>query len=164
MADQTSTSKLSASGPDWRSGALQLISIRRPELRQRGNLFITALILRLASVALLAWIGIIHWILWHDGYRVIHIDGPFFLIDAIAGVLLALVLLVWPRPLVGLLSAGFVASTILALVISLSVGLFGFHESIQASYVVQALVLESIAVVVLLAWTGLAAGGVPRRT
>jgi hypothetical protein len=164
MADQTVTSKLSAVGPDWRSGALQLISIRRPELRQRGNLFITALVLRLAGVVLLAWIGYIHWELWHEGYSTLPTIGPTFLINAIAGLVLAVVLLVWPRPLVGLLAAGFVATTILALVISLSVGLFGFKESIGAPHVVQALVLEGIAVVVLLAWTGLAAGAVPRRT
>jgi hypothetical protein len=164
MADQTSTSQPSVARPDWRPGALQLISIRRPELRERGNLFITALILRLAGVVLLAWVGYVHWELWHEGYSTLANVGPAFLIDAIAGGVLALVLLVWPRPLVGLLAAGFVASTILALVISLSVGLFGFQESIHAPHVVQALVLESIAVVVLLAWTGLAAGAVPRRT
>ena len=56
------------------------------------------------------------------------------------------------------------ASTILALVISLSVGLFGFNESINANYVVEALVLESIAVVVLGAWTIIAARAVARRS
>ena len=57
--------------------------------------------------------------------------------------MLAVALLAWPRPLIGLVSAGFIASTILALVISLTVGLFGFNESISANYVVEALVLES---------------------
>jgi len=36
---------------------LLLASVRRPELRQRGNLSIAALVLRLAGVGLLAWIG-----------------------------------------------------------------------------------------------------------
>lgn len=163
MVNRTSTRDVSLGRTDWRAWVTALISIRRPDLGGRGNLFLAALVLRLAGVGLLAWIGYIHWDLWHLGYSQIATDGPFFLIDGIAGGLLALVLLAWPRPLVGLLSAGFVASTILALVVSLSVGLFGFKESIQAAYVVQALVLESIAVVVLAAWTVITAGAVARR-
>ena len=97
-----------------------------------------------------------HWYLWQIGYRDIPTNGPFFLVDAIAAVVLALVLLAWPRPLAGLAAAGFTASTIGALVISLSVRLFGFRESISAAYVVQALVLESVAVVTLAAWTVIA--------
>ncbi len=163
MVNRTSTRDVSVDRADWRAWPAALISVRRPDLGGRGALFLTALVLRLAGVGLLAWIGYIHWYLWHLGSSQIPTDGPFFLIDGIAGVLLAVVLLVWPRPLAGLLSAGFVASTILALVISLSVGLFGFKESIHASYVVQALVLEIIAVLVLAAWTVIAAAAVARR-
>ncbi len=142
-----------------------LASVRKPDFRQRRNLFITALALQLASVGLLAWIGYVHWVLWqNEGYKFIPNDGPFFLVDAIAGVVLAVALLVWPRPLAGLLSAGFTASTILALVISLVTGLFGFKESISANYVVLALVVESIALVILLVWTVLAASAIPRRS
>jgi len=140
-------------------------SVRKPDFGQRRSLFITALVLQLASVGLLAWIGYIHWVLWqNEGYKFIPTDGPFFLVDAIAGALLAVALLVWPRPLVGVVSAGFIASTILALVISLAVGLFGFKESISANYVVLALVWESIALVIVLAWTVLAAWAIPRRS
>jgi len=147
------------------SRVMSLFSARRPDLRQRGNLFYIALVLRLAGVGLLAWIGWVHWVLYHDeGYHFIPNVGPFFLLDAIAGIVLALVLLAWPRPIVGLASAGFVASTILALVISLTVGLLGFNESIHANYVVLALVVESITVAVLLAWTVLAAWAIPRGT
>jgi len=138
--------------------------LRQPDLRRRGNAFYAALVLRLAGVGLLAWIGWVHWILWqNEGYKSIPTDGPFFLIDAIAGVALAVLLLAWPRPLAGLLSAGFTASTILALVISLWVGLFGFKEFISAHYVVLALVIESIALVILLAWTVFAAWALPAR-
>jgi hypothetical protein len=87
----------------------------------------------------------------------IRTDGPFFLLDAVVGAALAVLLLVWSRPLVGLIAAGFVASTIAALLISLNFGLFGFHESTQASYVGESLWLESVAVVVLLAWTAVTA-------
>ncbi len=146
------------------SNVLLLASTRRPDLSPRGRLFIVALVLRIAGAALLGWIGWMHWVLWQqEGYKHIPTSGPFFLVDAIAAVLLAIALLAWPRPLIGLASAGFTASTILALVISLTVGLFGFNESMSANYVVEALVLECVAVVILLAWTVIAASALPRR-
>ncbi len=117
-----------------------------------------ALLIRLAAAGLLIWIGYIHLHLWQQGYRFIPTNGPFFLADAVVAFGFAAVLLGWPRPLAGALAAGFTAGTIGALVISLTVGLFGFHESISASFVVLSLVIESIAVIALAAWTVLAAG------
>ena len=111
-----------------------------------------ALLLRLAGAALLAWIGYIHLHLWLEGYRQIPTDGPLFLLDAITGLALAATLLAWPRPLAGLLAAGYTMSTLGALLISLTVGLFGFRESISASFVLQSIVVEAIAAAVLLAW------------
>lgn len=144
--------------------AFGAISVRRTDLGRGTRMFVPALLIRLAGVGLLAWVGWVHWVLWwNEGYRFIPANGPLFLVDAIAGVVLAIVLLVWPRPVAGLVSAGFVAGTIFALLVSLIVGLFGFNESISANYVVMALVVESITVVVLLAWTVLAAGTVPVR-
>ena len=169
MAQNTSVTKARTGRAGGLSKIMLLASVRKPELRHRRNLFITALVLQLAGAGLLAWIGYIHWVLWQspqaggEGYKFIPTDGPFFLVDAIAGVVLAAALLAWPRALVGLVSAGFVAGTILALVISLTVGLFGFPESISANYVVLALVVESITLVILVAWTALAGWAVPRR-
>ena len=169
MAQKTSVPKARTGRAAGLSSLIALASVRKPELRQRKDLFISALVLQLAGVGLLAWIGYIHLVLWQSppggqGYKFIPTDGPFFLVDAIAGVVLAVALLVWPRLLVGLVSAGFVAGTILALVISLTVGLFGFNEHISTYYVVLALVVESIALVILLAWTALAAWAVLRRS
>ena len=119
---------------------------------------VAALLLRLACVALLGWIGYIHLHLWLEGYRQIPTDGPLFLVDAVAAFVLAAALLAWPAPLTGLLSAGYTAATLGALLISLTFGLFGFHESISASYVVQSLAVEAITVVALLGWTVLVTG------
>jgi hypothetical protein len=140
----------------------------RPAVALAGPRGKAALLLRLGGTALLAWAGYIHFHLWLEGYRQIPVNGPLFLLDAIAAFVLAAILLAWPRPLVGLLAAGFLGSTLGALTISLSVGLFGFRESIHASFVVQSLVVEAIAVLVLLAWTVLVAAsalaaGVARR-
>jgi len=135
----------------------RLASPRRPTAPGRGGRWAAALLLRLGCAALLAWIGYIHLHLWQEGYRQIPTNGPLFLLDAVAGFVLAAVLLTWPRPLAGLLAAGYTASTLGALIISLSVGLFGFRESISASFVTESLTIESITVLALISWTVLVA-------
>jgi hypothetical protein len=130
----------------------RLASPRRPEAPDRGGRLALTL-LRLGGVALLTWIGYIHLHLWQEGYRHLPTNGPLFLVDALAGFVLAAVFLTWPRPLAGLLAAGYTASTLGALVISLSVGLFGFKESISASYVTETLTIESITTLALIIWT-----------
>jgi len=135
----------------------RLASPSRPHTTGRGARRVTALVLRLGCAALLAWIGYIHLHLWQEGYRQIPTNGPLFLLDAVAGFVLAAALLAWPRPLTGLLAAGYTASTLGALLISLSVGLFGFRESIQASFVVESIVIEAIVTVALAGWTVLVA-------
>ena len=110
-------------------------------------------VLHLAGAGLLVWVAAIHVDLWSEGYRHIPTNGPLFLADAIGGFALAAMLLVWPRPLAGLLGTGFMVSTLAALILSINVGLFGFQESIRASFVVESILLESIGAGALLAWT-----------
>jgi hypothetical protein len=144
-------------------GRLISILLRKPDFKRRNGPFWTALVLQLVGVGLLGWIGWVHWFMWqHFGYKNIHVAGqlplgPFFLVDAIGGVALAVVMLAWPRVLTGIVSAGFAAGTLTALLISLNVGLLGFHESTQASFVVQTMWFESVALVILAAWTVLTA-------
>ena len=109
--------------------------------------------LRLAGSGLLVWVGAIHLDLWSGGYRHIPTDGPLFLADGIGGFVLAAVLLAWPRPLAALLGVGFMASTLVGLILSINIGLFGFQESIRASFVVESILLESLGAAMLLAWT-----------
>jgi hypothetical protein len=134
----------------------QLASPRKPKATGRSGRRVVAMLLRLGCVALLAWIGYVHLHLWQEGYRQIPTNGPLFLLDAVTGFILAAVLLAWPRPLAGLLSAGYTAATLGALIVSLSVGLFGFRESISASYVTESLTIETITVLALITWTALA--------
>lgn len=140
-----------------------LASARGTRLAYRSGRGVSALLLRLGCVAALAWIGYIHLHLWQEGYRQIPTDGPMFLLDAVAAFVLAATLLALPRPLTGLLAAGFTAATLGALLVSLSIGLFGFRESISASYVVESLVIEAVAVIALLGWTVLVAVPSPGR-
>ena len=140
----------------------RLAAPRRATAAGRDGRWTAALLLRLGCVALLAWIGYIHLHLWQEGYRHIPTNGPLFLLDAVAGFVLAAVLLTWPRPLAGLLAAGYTAATLGALIISLSVGLFGFRESISASYVTESLAIETITVLALITWT-IQAAAIPGR-
>lgn len=135
----------------------QLTSDRRPEPASRDRtLSVAALVLRMAGAGLLVWVAAIHLHLWSEGYRHISTVGPLFLLDAIAGFVLAAILLVWPRLLAGLAGAGYMLSTLGGLIISINIGLFGFKESTSASFVVQSMVLEIAGAAVLAAWMAIA--------
>jgi hypothetical protein len=133
----------------------RLASPHHPPPPGRGGRRAAALLLRLGGAALLAWIGYIHLHLWQEGYRQIPTNGPLFLLDAAAGFTLAAAMLARPRPLAGILAAGYTAATLGALITSLTVGLFGFRESTSASYVTQSLAIETITMLTLITWTAL---------
>lgn len=113
-------------------------------------------VIRIAAAALLVAMAAIHLWLWFDGYAEIPLVGPGFLVDTAGGVLLAVALFAAPRRAVGaiaFLGALLMAGTLAALVLSLTVGLFGFFDGLQAPLVPTTLVVESVGVVVLLATT-----------
>ena len=99
--------------------------------------------------ALLASSGVIHLQLWATGYRTIPTIGPLFLLQGIAGVLLAVVLLLWRRLLLVVAGAGFLVATIGGLLVSVKFGLFGFMDTLAAPYAGLSVVLESAGAVVL---------------
>jgi hypothetical protein len=87
---------------------------------------------RIVGAALLAAMAWIHLDLWTGGARNIAWIGPLFMVNVVLGFLGALAVLVsplrwlpWFAVLGGLLQIG----TVLGLVLSLTVGLFGFHET-----------------------------------
>lgn len=116
--------------------------------------------LRLAGAALLAVMGWIHLDLWLQGYRDIHLIGPAFLLNALAGFGLAALLLVTPRRFVpwvaglGVLTA---LGTLGGLLCSTFLGLFGFKETTSASLWWESFWVEVATVVVLLVLAALAA-------
>jgi hypothetical protein len=102
-----------------------------------------------AGSALLASSGAIHLQLWAMGYRSIPTIGPLFLLQGIAGALLALVLLLWRRLLVVVAGAGYMVATISGLLVSVKFGLFGFKDTLGAPYAGLSVVLESVGTAVL---------------
>ena len=108
--------------------------------------------LRVAGALLLAAMGWLHLDLWADGYRTIEVIGPAFLLNGIAGSGLAVLLLAAPGRLLtwaAALGALVAAATLAALLLSTTVGLFGFVESTAAPLWSETLWIEAAAVVVL---------------
>jgi hypothetical protein len=119
------------------------ITRRRSVLRMVG---------RLPGVGLTGAMGWIHLQLWVDDYREVPVVGTLFLLNAIGAVLLTVALLAVPVRLLSVaaaVTAVFTAGTLAALIISLTVGLFGVRESLQTPLVPTTLIVESTGVLVL---------------
>ncbi|HEX3841703.1 MAG TPA: hypothetical protein VHU85_12980 [Acidimicrobiales bacterium] len=102
-----------------------------------------------AGAVLVALSAFIHLHLWSTGYRQIHTIGPLFLLQAIAGFMVAVAVAGSRHYLIAAAGASFVAGTIAGLVVSVEVGLFGFRDSFSAPYATSSLVVEGLAVVML---------------
>jgi hypothetical protein len=100
----------------------------------------------IAAVAVLVSGGV-HLKLWLDGMRDLHVVGPAFMVNVVAAVVIAGLLVGWDHWLPLLLAAGFGVSTLTAFVISATVGLYGLHEQWTGAYVWAAAVAEVVAVV-----------------
>lgn len=92
--------------------------------------------------------AVVHGILWwFQDYRAIDVVGPAFLLNAVAGVVIAVLLLTWHHWVPAVLVTGFGASTLGAFVVSASVGLFGVHEKWSGGWVLTAAISEVVCVV-----------------
>lgn len=89
----------------------------------------------------------VHLLLWFDGFRELDVIGQAFMLNAVAGVAIAVLLVLWRHWVPLLLAIGFGASTLGAFVISATVGLFGVHEVWTGTAVLTAAVSEVVAIV-----------------
>ena len=107
---------------------------------------------RVVGAAMLVATGWIHLDLWLDGYRAIPWIGPLFLANVVLAGLAAIAVLATPTrwlPWVALSAGLLELGTLAALVLSLTVGLFGFIESLRATLVVPTILVESVGFLVL---------------
>jgi hypothetical protein len=88
----------------------------------------------------------VHLQLWFDGVRHQHVIGPSFMVNAVAGVVIAVLLVGWRTWPPLLLAAGFGASTLGAFVISSTVGLYGVNAHWEGFRVWAAAVSEVVAI------------------
>ena len=89
----------------------------------------------------------VHLKLWFDGYRDIAVIGPSFMLNAVAGVVIAVLLVRWRHWIPLFLAVGFGAATLGAFAISATVGLFSVHESWKGATVLTAAASEIVAIV-----------------
>jgi hypothetical protein len=128
-------------------GAVELLT-RGPGRSRRLRDLVTDLVFAVGAL-LLVWSAVIHYHLWDDGYRSIATIGPLFLLQSIAGVVIALGVAVVRRLWAALAGIGFALATLAGFLISVVHGLFGFEETWLAPFAQQAFALEVASVVVL---------------
>ena len=110
----------------------------------------TVLALTGTGAGFLVWSAVIHLMLWSDGYKDISVIGPLFLVQGIASIVLAVAIVAFRC--LALIAAGAVAgvATAVGLLLTASVGLFGYVESLSVPYAVLSLAVEFTAAFVLL--------------
>jgi hypothetical protein len=124
--------------------------LRRPSTLQSRIARWTVLALTGTGAGFLVWSAVIHLMLWSDGYKDISVIGPLFLVQAIACIVLAVAIVAFRW--LALIAAGAVAgvATAVGLLLTASVGLFGYVESLTVPYAVLSLAVEFTAAFVLL--------------
>lgn len=81
--------------------------------------------LRISAAAAVLVSAAVHLLMWLDWARSEDLLGPAFLLNAVGGGVIVLLLLSWRHWLPGLLAAGFGLSTLAAFVLATTVGFFG---------------------------------------
>lgn len=102
---------------------------------------------RVAGAVGLVVSAAVHLWLWFDGVRHQSV-GPLFLVNVVAGVVIAVLLLRWDSWVPAFLTLGFGASTLGAFVISSTVGLMGVHTHWEGFAVWTAAAAEVLCIVV----------------
>jgi hypothetical protein len=136
----------------------------------RGPGDIAPLLARVAITVLIAggaacavYSGYIHLYLWgrqQFPYRDIPTIGPLFLVQGIAAILIGLVVIITRRVGALLVGAGLLVVSVVALIIDVEVGMFGFKDSWAVPYAKTTLYEEIVGAVLLLvaagvlAWSG----------
>ena len=101
---------------------------------------------RLITAAAVLVSAYVHLHLWLDGFRHDHVVGPLFLVNVVAGVAIAALLVAWRSRVAAFLAFGFGVSTLGGFVIAVQWGLFGTHEKWQGPYVFVAAAAEAVAI------------------
>lgn len=112
----------------------------------------TARLTRSFAAVLILVGGLVHLDLWNNGYRTIPKIGVLFMANFVASAVLAAVVMASRRAIVALAGIGFAAGSLVAFVLSRTVGIFGFTDvgwNAHATYTVA----SELGAIVLLAAT-----------
>ena len=101
--------------------------------------------------------GAVHLWLYFDYFHEVHVVGILFLLNAAAGTVIGVAVLVSANPLASVAGVGFAASTLVFFFVSVYHGLFGYTERLRGGWQEAAggLELAAIAVLVPLVVAGL---------
>jgi hypothetical protein len=145
-----------------RESAIRFL-LRRPGALQSRIARWTVLALGGTGAGFLVWSGVIHLMLWSDGYKDISVIGPLFLVQGIASIVVAVAIVAFRW--LALLAAGAVAgvATAVGLLLSVNVGLFGYTETLAVPYAELSLAVEFTAAFVLLVAACVLALAAPAR-
>lgn len=109
----------------------------------------TARLTRALAALFLVAGGLVHLELWNGGYRAIPKIGPLFMANFVGSIALAVALMASRRASVALAGILFAAGSLAALVLSRTVGVFGFTEAIWTTQATRTLAVEVGAIVAL---------------
>jgi hypothetical protein len=102
-----------------------------------------------AAAVLMICSGLIHIHLWDIAYRHVATLGPLFLVQAVAALALAVVLVVARVVVVALACMVLMVGTVVGFVLAATVGIFGFTLQIVTAWAYEALAAELLSAVVL---------------
>lgn len=86
------------------------------------------------GAAMVAVSAVIHLHLWLIGYRHIHLIGPAFLFQSISGLDLAAALVAFRRLVVVIAGVAFCGGSVVALLLSATVGFLGLHDGLSVPW------------------------------
>ena len=118
-------------------------SVGRDDHRAPGK----AVTMRILAAAGVLVSAAVHLYLWFDVFRHTAVVGPAFMLNAVGGAVIAVLLVMWRRWIPLVLAVGFGACTLGAFVIAATVGLFGVHEYWTGWAVWTAAASEIVAIV-----------------
>ena len=104
--------------------------------------------MRMLAAAAVLVSAAVHLYLWVDVFRHTDVVGPAFMLNAVGGTVIAVLLVTWRHWVPLVLAVGFGASTLGAFLIAVSVGLFGVHEHWRGWAVWTAAGSEVVAILV----------------
>jgi hypothetical protein len=103
--------------------------------------------MRMLAAAAVLVSAVVHLYLWFDGMRDADVVGPAFMLNAIGGAVIAVLLVTWRHWIPPFLALGFGVSTLTGFLIAATVGLFGVQESWTGWAVWTAAAAEVVAIV-----------------
>jgi hypothetical protein len=87
------------------------------------------MMMRMVAATAVTVSALVHLYLWLDGARTDDFLGPSFMLNAVGGAAIAVLLLAWRHWMPALLALGFGLATLAGFVLATTVGLFGVTES-----------------------------------